>query len=58
MAIGDSPVLEPYSQGSTTLLISNSRPANRAMAISGFVQPGSPATAMMIGMPAATAGPT
>jgi hypothetical protein len=56
-ATGDSPVLEPYSHGSSTLLLNISRVTNSAMVNSGSVQPGSTANDSAIGNSAAITGP-
>ena len=57
-ATGESPVLEPYSQGSSTLLLNSSRVTNSAMVSSGSVHPGAAANDNAIGNSAAITGPT
>src|SRR6185437_8440646 len=53
IASDDRPVLEPYSQGSTTLLLISSATRNRPATQNSIVQPGSTA----IGNSAAMKGP-
>ena len=56
-AIGESPVLEPYSHGSSTLLLNSSRLTNSAMVSSGGVHPGATANDRAMGNSAASTGP-
>src|SRR3954447_23986350 len=58
IATGDSPVLLPYSQGSSTLLLNSSSTTNNPMVRSGSVQPGDTANDRTIGNSEDTTGPT
>src|SRR5678810_38618 len=54
----DTPVLEPYSQGSTRLLLINSSVTNNPIVHAAMAQPGSTAIANPIGIIHAITGPT
>jgi hypothetical protein len=58
IASEEIPVCEPYSHGSTTLAVINSRTMNRPKIKRTWVQPGKTASAMAIGNAAAIRVPT
>ena len=58
MARVDSPVLLPYSQGSTMLLLTSSSTNTSASVHISMSQPGATANARASGNTAATSGPT
>ncbi len=55
---GDSPVLWPYTSGSTICPVTGSTTRNSATVDSAMVQPGSTAAAMVIGSTAEPMAPT
>ena len=58
IASGESPVLLPYSQGSSTLLLNSSSTMKSPIVSSGSVQPGDTANDRMIGNSDEITGPT